>query len=92
MPKTPSFPPNRCAPKKIQEVAIALGLDPEIILPHGHFIAKIPFSELEKRQDQPDGRLILVSAMSPTPTGEGKTTTTIGLGDALCSLGHNAAI
>jgi formate--tetrahydrofolate ligase len=86
------FTPNRCAPRKIREVASDLGLDPEAILPHGHYIAKIPFDQLETRLKEPDGKLILVTAMSPTPTGEGKTTTTIGLGDAFSSLGHKTAI
>ena len=73
-------------PRKILEVVAELGLDTETILPHGHYIAKIPIDHLTKRQDQPDGHLVLVSAMSPTPQGEGKTTTTIGLGDALRQL------
>jgi formate--tetrahydrofolate ligase len=79
-------------PRKIFEVAAELGLDTETILPHGHYIAKIPINQLTKRQDRPDGHLVLVSAMSPTPQGEGKTTTTIGLGDALRQLGHKTAI
>lgn len=78
--------------KRIQDVAAELGLDPQRILPYGHYIAKIPIEELKKRQRRPDGNLILVSAMTPTPQGEGKTTTTIGLGDALRYLGYNAAI
>jgi len=78
--------------RKIQEVAIELGIDPDVILPHGHYIAKIPIGELQARSKQRDGHLILVTAMSPTPQGEGKTTTTIGLGDALRHLGHKTAI
>ena len=74
-------------PCRIKDVAAELGLDTERILPHGHYIAKIPIDELASRQHQPDGKLILVSAMTPTPTGEGKTTTTIGLADALRQLG-----
>ena len=73
-------------PRRIYEVAKELGLNPDTILPHGHYIAKIPIDELQQRQNKADGSLILVSAMSPTPTGEGKTTTTIGLGDALRQL------
>ncbi len=75
-------------PRRVREVARDLGLDPEEILPYGHYIAKIPVAELEARAGQPDGRLILVSAMTPTPQGEGKTTATIGLADALRRLGH----
>src|SRR4249919_3310032 len=74
-------------PRRIHEVATELGLDPERILPHGHYIAKIPVDELERRIDQPDGKLILVTAMTPTPQGEGKTTTAIGLADALRCIG-----
>jgi formate--tetrahydrofolate ligase len=74
-------------PRRIQAVATDLGLDPERILPHGHYIAKVPADELVLRKDQPDGQLILVTAMTPTPQGEGKTTTAIGLADALRCLG-----
>jgi formate--tetrahydrofolate ligase len=83
---------NRLPPRRVAEVAQDLGLDPDCILPHGHYIAKIPIDELFRRSEQPDGDLVLVTAMTPTPTGEGKTTTTIGLGDALRQLGRRAAI
>ena len=79
-------------PRRIQHVAAELGIDPDVILPHGHYIAKVPLDELRTRSKQRDGHLILVTAMSPTPQGEGKTTTTIGLGDALRHLGHKTAI
>ncbi|HEY9175074.1 MAG TPA: formate--tetrahydrofolate ligase [Verrucomicrobiae bacterium] len=72
------------------EVARELHLDVEQLLPHGHFIAKVPITELEARRHQPDGQLILVSAMTPTPQGEGKTTATIGLADALRRLGKRS--
>jgi formate--tetrahydrofolate ligase len=78
--------------KRISEVARELGIDPERILPHGHYIAKVPVSILDEKKDQPDGKLILVSAMTPTPQGEGKTTTTIGLGDALRKKGLKTTI
>jgi len=78
--------------KKITEIAAGLGFDSDHILPHGHYIAKIPIQHLTDRQASPDGNLILVTAMTPTPQGEGKTTTTIGLGDALRHLGKKAAI
>ena len=78
--------------KKIYDIASELGLDPESILPHGHFIAKVPIRHLEERKNKKDGKLILVTAMTPTPQGEGKTTTTIGLGDALRRLGKKTAI
>jgi formate--tetrahydrofolate ligase len=79
-------------PRRIQEVAKELGLDPETIYPSGHYIAKVPIDELEARKNQPSGKLILVSAMSPTPQGEGKTTTTIGLADGLRYLGKRSCI
>ncbi|MEI8196069.1 MAG: formate--tetrahydrofolate ligase [Phycisphaerae bacterium] len=78
--------------RPIMQVAAELGLDTEAILPHGKLIAKIPVEELVRRAGQPDGKLILVTAMTPTPQGEGKTTTTIGLGDALRALGKKTAI
>ena len=78
--------------RKIRDVAADLGLDYDDILPHGHYIAKIPIDHLFTRDKNPDGNLILVSAMTPTPQGEGKTTTTIGLGDAIRSLGYKTII
>jgi formate--tetrahydrofolate ligase len=78
--------------RPIQEVARELGLDPAVILPHGHHIAKVPVSEIERRAGGPDGALVLVTGMTPTPSGEGKTTTTIGLGDGLREAGHRTAI
>lgn len=78
--------------EKISVIARKLGIDEDAILPHGHYIAKVPVKEFEKRIDGPDGKLILVTAMSPTPQGEGKTTTTIGLGDGLSRLGKKTAV
>ena len=78
--------------RPIKEVAGEIGIDPDCILMHGHHIGKIPVSELKAREGKPDGELILVSAMTPTPSGEGKTTTTIGLGDGLRQSGHRTAI
>lgn len=78
--------------KSIQAIAGELGLDPAVILPHGHHIAKVPIAELESRAAKDDGALILVTAMTPTPSGEGKTTTTIGLGDALRAAGRRTAV
>jgi formate--tetrahydrofolate ligase len=78
------------APRRVREVARELNLDTEQLLPHGHYIAKVPVSELEARRNTPDGNLILVTAMTPTPEGIGKTTTTIGVADALRRLGKRA--
>ncbi|MFQ5853981.1 MAG: formate--tetrahydrofolate ligase, partial [Candidatus Binatia bacterium] len=83
---------GRYPKRKIYDVTRELGLDPESIFPHGHYIAKIPIDHLQSRIRKRDGNLVLVTAMSPTPSGEGKTTTTIGLGDALRQLGCKTAI
>ena len=61
------------AKRPIQEVAAEIGIDPRVILPHGHHIAKIPVTELDRHEGNEDGALVLVTAMSPTPSGEGKT-------------------
>ncbi|WP_307812652.1 formate--tetrahydrofolate ligase [Phycicoccus sp. CSK15P-2] len=69
-----------------------LGIDPDVLVPYGRTKAKIPIDHLRTLEDRPDGRLVLVSAVSPTPAGEGKTTTSVGLADALASLGKNAMV
>src|SRR5690606_39202140 len=61
-------------------------------IPYGHDKAKIDYRVLSNAADREDGKLILVTAVSPTPAGEGKTTTTVGLGDGLNHIGKNAAI
>ena len=69
-----------------------LGLAAAQLEPYGHYKAKVSLEVLAQRQDVADGKLILVTAMTPTPAGEGKTTTTVGLGDALSRLGKRAMI
>ena len=69
-----------------------LGIADEHLVPYGHFKAKLSLSYLESLKDRPDGKLVLVTAISPTPAGEGKTTTTVGLGDALNHIGKRAII
>jgi formate--tetrahydrofolate ligase len=69
-----------------------LGISPDSIEPYGHYKAKLSANWLGSLRDRPDGKLVLVTAMSPTPAGEGKTTTTVGLGDALNRLGRRAVI
>ncbi|WP_372804221.1 formate--tetrahydrofolate ligase [Paracoccus seriniphilus] len=78
--------------KPILEVAEGLGLSGEDILPYGHDKAKISHAAVTRVGQQPSGHLILVTAISPTPAGEGKTTTTVGLGDALNRIGKRATI
>src|SRR6201999_1221498 len=60
--------------------------------PYGHYKAKISIDYIKSLQDRPNGKLILVTAISPTPAGEGKTTTTVGLTDALCHIGKKAML
>src|SRR5579862_136234 len=67
-----------------------LGIPTESLEPYGHYKAKVSLEYVAQLKGRPDGKLILVSAISPTPAGEGKTTTTVGLGDALNLLGHKA--
>jgi formate--tetrahydrofolate ligase len=69
-----------------------LGVDPESIEPYGHYKAKLSLDFIESLRGRPDGKLVLVTAVTPTPAGEGKTTTTIGLGDALNRIGKKAII
>jgi len=69
-----------------------LGIDAEDLIPYGHYKAKVSLSYIDSLKDKPDGKLILVTAITPTPAGEGKTTTTVGLGDALNRIGKKAMI
>ncbi|PHS33143.1 MAG: formate--tetrahydrofolate ligase [Methylophaga sp.] len=69
-----------------------LGLDPLQLDPYGHYKAKVSLDVMKDLADKPDGKLILVTAVSPTPAGEGKTTTTIGLSDALNRIGKKAMV
>ena len=69
-----------------------LGIADEHLETYGRFKAKIALNYLDTLRDRPSGRLVLVTAISPTPAGEGKTTTTVGLGDALNRIGKNALI
>ncbi|MSR13038.1 MAG: formate--tetrahydrofolate ligase [Gammaproteobacteria bacterium] len=68
------------------------GIAPEHLEPYGHYKAKVSLEYLDSLRGRPDGKLILVTAISPTPAGEGKTTTTVGLGDALNRLGKKTVI
>ncbi len=69
-----------------------LGIAEEHLEPYGHYKAKVSLAYVDSLKDKPDGKLILVTAMTPTPAGEGKTTTTVGLGDALNHIGKKAMI
>ena len=78
--------------KPIAEVAEELGLGSDEIEPYGAHKAKVGLDALARRENDPDGKLILVTAMTPTPLGEGKTLTTVGLGQALARLGKKSVI
>ena len=76
----------------ITEIAASLGIREEELEPYGRFKAKLNDSLYNRLKDRKDGKLILVTAINPTPAGEGKTTTTAGLGEAMAKIGKNAVI
>jgi formate--tetrahydrofolate ligase len=76
----------------ISTIAASLGIPDEARHPYGRHKAKITLGFLDSLPDKPDTKLVLVTAISPTPAGEGKTTTTVGLGDGLRKIGKNAVI
>ena len=78
--------------RPIAEIAEGAGMPPDAVFPHGRHLAKLDLDYVEALRPQPDGKLVLVTAINPTPPGEGKTTTTIGLGDALNRIGKRAVI
>ena len=83
----------RAAKKKpIQEIAAKVGIPYEHLLPYGHDKAKVSEEFIKSLSNEKDGHLILVTAINPTPAGEGKTTTTVGLGDGLNAIGKKAAV
>ena len=78
--------------KNIQEIAASAGLVRKYIELYGNYKAKVDYNLLEDMKDKPDGKVILVTAISPTPAGEGKTTTTVGLADALRLIDKNVLV
>ena len=78
--------------KPIQEIGAKLGIPDADLLPFGHDKAKISAEFIKAQRGKKDGKLILVTAINPTPAGEGKTTTTVGLGDGLNKIGKKAAV
>ena len=76
----------------IMEIGAKLGIAPEHLMPYGHTKAKIDLGYIDSLAGNPDGKLILVTGINPTAAGEGKTTTTVGLGDALNRIGKKAAM
>ena len=78
--------------RPIQEIGAKLGVSSEFLLPYGHDKAKVSQEFIDSVQGNADGKLILVTAINPTPAGEGKTTTTVGLGDGLNRIGKKTAV
>ncbi|MEL6873145.1 MAG: formate--tetrahydrofolate ligase, partial [Pseudomonadota bacterium] len=78
--------------KPIQEIGAKLDIPAEHLLPYGHDKAKVSADFIKSLEGRPDGKLVLVTAINPTPAGEGKTTTTVGLGDGLNRIGKKTAI
>jgi formate--tetrahydrofolate ligase len=78
--------------KPIQEIGAILGIPSADLLPFGHDKAKISAEFIAAQAGKEDGKLVLVTAINPTPAGEGKTTTTVGLGDGLNAIGRKAAV
>jgi formate--tetrahydrofolate ligase len=83
---------RRVTLKPIQELGAVVGLAPDELEPYGRYKAKVAWEAITRRRDHPDGALVLVTAMTPTPAGEGKSTTTVGLADGLRRLGKRAVV
>ena len=81
-----------CKKADIYDVAASAGIDKAYMIPYGRDKAKVDLKLLRDKKDSPDGKLILVTAITPTPAGEGKTTTTIGLADGLKRIGKNVVV
>ncbi|MBR1659425.1 MAG: formate--tetrahydrofolate ligase [Oscillospiraceae bacterium] len=79
-----------CEKKHITEIAALAGVDGKYLEPYGNYKAKVDYRLLKDLAEQPDGKLVLVTAITPTPAGEGKTTTSVGLADGLRRIGKNA--
>ena len=81
-----------CEKQKITAIAAKAGIDEKYLEPYGSYKAKVDYKLLSDLKDRPDGKLILVTAITPTPAGEGKTTTSVGLTDGLRKIGKNAFV
>ena len=79
-------------PEKINKIAGKLGIPEDSLVPYGHLKAKIDLKYTDSLDKQKDGHLILVTAISPTPAGEGKTTTSVALGDAINYIGKKSLV
>ena len=81
-----------CEMKKITEIAKVAGVDEKYLEQYGNYKAKIDYALLKDNASRKDGKLILVTAITPTPAGEGKTTTSVGLADGMRKIGKNAML
>ncbi|MEA4946065.1 MAG: formate--tetrahydrofolate ligase [Oscillospiraceae bacterium] len=81
-----------CEKKNIREIAASAGVDGKYLEQYGNYKAKVDYRLLKDKADAPDGKLILVTAITPTPAGEGKTTTTVGLADGLRKIGKKSVV
>lgn len=81
-----------CEKKNITEIAAAAGIEEKYLEPYGRYMAKVDYALLRDMANKPDGKLVLVTAITPTPAGEGKTTTTVGLADGLRKIGKKAVV
>ncbi len=81
-----------CEKQRITAIAAKAGIDEKYLEQYGNYKAKVDYAILKDLQDRPDGKLILVTAITPTPAGEGKTTTSVGLTDGLRKIGKNAMV
>ena len=78
--------------KKITEIAAELGVSEDYLEPYGHYKAKLSEKLFTELADKPDGKLILVTAINPTPAGEGKTTISVGLAESMAKSGRKAIL
>lgn len=83
---------QECTPKHIREIAAEAGVDEKYLEQYGSYKAKVDYRMLKDLADKPDGKLILVTAITPTPAGEGKTTTSVGLADGMKKIGKNVIV
>ena len=83
---------QECTPKHIREIAATAGVDEKYLEQYGSYKAKVDYRMLKDLADKPDGKLILVTAITPTPAGEGKTTTSVGLADGMKKIGKNVIV
>src|SRR6476619_5151599 len=92
-----SFPPNlriaqSASLKPLGDVAEGMGIGPHLMEPYGEHVAKIKLAAINELADRPRAKYVVVSAVTPTPLGEGKTTTTVGLGQAFSHIGKRATV